>query len=320
MPYTTDDAVTVIRRRAYLPPAGGMADAEIVDLMNQERRSTVSDLMRRAAPSFWRVYVDFTIAANTDTYRIPTRAMMQGFDQAVLRDPTGYEQPIVQIDQHDRHRYVNGGRDVLWPTKFAFALDSEHVRLFPAPTAAEVGYTLRVYYHRSMSDMVLVARAMAISAWKDATAVNISAVGTEAVGAGLQTANSYVDIVRGDGMFGPIYTDLRVVAYAAPALSLSGATLLSADIATYYPGGRKDYVCLAGETVYPEFPADVWPVLISAAAVQCLKSQKDFQHAAAEQVELDRRVIAAQSLAEPRAEEDEPVINRYGTLRRAWGR
>jgi hypothetical protein len=81
-------------------------------------------------------------------------------------------------------------------------------------------------------------------------------------------------------------------------------------------GHRNDYACLAGETVFTEFPKDMWATLISASAVAVLTAQKDFEHAAAEHGVLERRLASVRFLAEPRSNDPDVIINHSSPLRR----
>lgn len=318
MSFTTDDLILQVRRRAMFPARGGLTDAEILGFINGERRTTMAEAIVGAAPSFWRTFADFTIVAGQNQYRIPERALMQGLEKLTIVDQNGLEHPLVELDADQRWRFSTGQRDMYWPSQYAYIVDAEHVTVVPAPDSTVGGTTLRMYYHRQPSEMVMVAEAAKIHHAVDTTTVEVMEIGEDFI---LQTPpddDVYLDIVRGAGMFGPIYTDLLVDELSDPQLIFDASTpIVVSEIATFAYGKRVDYACLAQQTVYTEFPLDMWPCLVTASAIACLVSTKDFAHADNMREELVRQMRSCKSLAEPRSDEPEVIINRNSVLRRS---
>jgi hypothetical protein len=318
--FTTDDLILQVRRRAFLAPVGGPTDDEVLGYINEERRTTMAEAVKRAAPSFWRTSVEYPVQAGIAEYRVPDRALMSGIEKVVTVDANGLEHPLDEIADEERWRYSKGQRDPHWRGRFAYIMQAEHLRLVPTPTHSETSLTLKVYYHRQMSEMVPVAQAARIASAESTTRIDVTG-GLGSGSSALQTTGSYVDLVRGAGMFGPIAVDRVIAAYedlASQVIVLEADTpVVTADIAPGNNAGtRRDYVCLAGETVYTELPLDMWPVLVSAAAVAVLTATKDFAHADAERVVLASRMDSCRFLAEPRSDEPEMIMNRYSVLRR----
>jgi hypothetical protein len=319
--YTSDELVLAVRRKAYLADTGGLSDAEILGFINEERTTTVAELIKRASPSFWRTYYDFTVVAGQSEYRIPDRALMSGIEEVVHLDSTGRQEPIIELEHDERWKYSTGGRDPRWPGTFAYVVEGEHIRVMPAPGTGDAGKTLRVWYYRQPSMMVLTSyahvidNAVSTTSLKGARGANVTAGALNWL-----VGKTLLDVVRGDGMFGPIATDRLFYTGSDATYCLLDPTtpVVVADIAagTRALGVRTDYVCLAGETVFTEFPKEVWPVLVSASAIQCLLATKDFQHASAEMENLRARIASCSFLAEPRSKEPDVIVNRGSSLRR----
>ncbi|UJR78928.1 hypothetical protein [Sandaracinus amylolyticus] len=134
--------------------------------------------------------------------------------------------------------------------------------------------------------------------------------------------NSLVDVVRGGGMFDPIVADVPVTSWDVGD-SVLGIDLSSesAEVSTsptaISEGGRQDYVCVAGETVYPSIPAQLWPTFVSACARAYCGAVGDMRGFETATAILERRKRDALGVMIPRVDgERKRPIPRHTPLRR----
>jgi hypothetical protein len=323
--YTADDLETEVRRRTRLPTASDISSAEILGIADDEIATTLSDLIRNVDPSFWLTTHTATIVSGTATYALPSRAIGAGLERVELEDDSGNRQPVVALNEHDVWRWANGGRDALWTGRFAYIVEGAFVRLFPAPTDADAGLTLRVRYQRTPSRLTLTTDAASITNADTTTTLIITATPPAWVD-GIADADRYVDIVRSDGAHELALADGIATGYSdvSNTVTLSASTpIVVADIAdtTIANGGRVDYLCQAGETCYPQVPVTLWPVLVRAVTRTVLDGLGDDRGAARAQAILEQRIAAAKSVVTPRTRQVPTFVNHNSYLRRGrgWG-
>ena len=82
-----------------------------------------------------------------------------------------------------------------------------------------------------------------------------------------------------------------------------------------------DYVALAGETIVPQLPTELHPVLAQRVAIQCLEALGDQQGYQVAQRRLEQMENALGTILDNRVEgAPEKINNRHGALRESlWG-
>jgi hypothetical protein len=309
--YTTDDLVTEVRRRARLPSASDISSTDILALADQEMSTTIDDVLRNADASFRLTTYTTTLASGTAAYALPSRAVGAGIEEVVIADSAGNRQPVVPLNLHDTWRFANGGRDAMWPGRFGFALEGHELVLYPTPTSADVGLTLRVRYQRQPSQLDLLTNCNAI---QQATTTTLIAITDTAVAE--IAAASYLDIIRGDGLHDVSFADRLVFSVSGTDVNLDPSTPVVVAQVSGASAGRVDYVARAGYTPYPQVPRTLWPVLVGATVRSVLELLGDRQGMAAAQAVLEQRIAAARSVVTPRARQLPVFLNHDSYLRR----
>lgn len=309
MPFTTDDLVSAVRLRCRIAPASDITAADILSFATEALSSEVMDIVRRSDASYGRTTIDVTLASSAEIL-IPIRAHFSQVQQVTLIDGTS-RVPVERLADEDAHLFEEGPSS-WWQGPIAYTLTESHLRLLPG--AAEVaGKTLRITYHRRPPELVATSEAAAIVSPTGPTQINLGVITPPSA---ISTNGTLIDIIRGDGVYEPLYTDRIVDSWGSPDLDLDSSTpIVVGDIATAVAGGRTDYVCVAGQSVYPMVPRDFWPVLVSATSVGVLEALGDRQGMAAAQATLTARADRAHRMAAPRTRETPPLINRDSRLR-----
>lgn len=314
MAWTSDDLVSAVRLRSRLPSATDISATEILGIADDEMSTTLADVVRNVDPSFWLATHTATVVSGTAAYALPVRAIGAGIERVELEDSSGNRQPVVALNEHDIWRWSNGARDPMWTSHFAYVIEADELLLLPTPTSADAGLTLRVRYQRQPSRLVAVSSAAAISG-----ATTTTLVVTDPPPSAMSTAGSLLDVIRGTGSNEPIATDVVVSSYSGGTITLTAA-MTAAQVAAISTstasGARTDYVCVAGETVYPAVPTTLWPVLVRATVRTLLDELGDERGTARAQGILEQHIVAARSVVTPRTRQIPTFVNHGSYLRR----
>lgn len=323
MARTTANLIADVRARVAAPASasdGLVSDAELLELANEELRGEVANLIIAMRSQYWVRTYDVAITSGVASYRIPDRALGQ-----TLHDVTIVEGPIASPTREYNAVFVPTSERYVWTgaqwapgrSPFAFALEGGNLVLIPVPNG-QGSYTLRMRYYARPSTLVETSAAAAIVAANSTTQVELA---TEPPTA-LQVSGALVDIVRGDGMFGATFEDRVVSAFVSPDMDIDASTpIVLADVATAVTGGRTDWLCEAGTTVYPPLPDAVYPYLVAITARAYAEAVGD-QRAISVAAQLaERKREAAMGQMTPRVDgEAQRVIPRFTALRAGRGR
>lgn len=312
MDLTSDDLVSAVRLRMRLPTATDVTATEILAIADDEIGTTCADLIRNADSSYWLTTHTAPVVSGTATYALPGRAIGAGIERVELEDASGDRRPVVALNEHDSWRWANGARDIIWPAKHGYILEAGKLRLLPTPV--ESGLTLRVRYQRQPSRLVEVSEAAPITAATSATTLEVASAPTWLASL---LSDTLVDVVSGEGAHELIIADGIATAWDGVDEVTLSTPIAVADVAGSSPaGGRRDYLCRAGETVYPAVPATVWPVLVRATVRTLLDSLGDERGASRSQAILEQRIAASRSVVTPRSRQVPTFVNRTSYLRR----
>lgn len=307
---TTTDLVADIRVRTAAPATDGLvSDAELLQLVDEEMRTELAQILISARSEYWLAVETQAITSGTASYRIPDRALSQGLRDVTVYDENGTEWNLIQVSADRRYLYTQ-------PTSSgapaAFTLDNGTVVLLPTPASS--GYTLRLRYYARPPRLDLLANCMAITGAKDSTSFYVTGTPPSWVTA-IATTPAYVDIVRGDGMRDAILADATATGFSFGTTITLSAAYDVADIAstTSPTGGRVDYLCRAGFTCYPPIPDELQPVLVALgvrAYAEAIGSDRAMQAADAM---YRRKAAAVRSVLIPRVDGEDLRIVPLGT-------
>lgn len=313
---TTTDLVADVRARVSAPDSasdGIVQDADLVDLLDEELRGELAGIVISTRSQYWLTSYSIALTAGVASYRLPDRALAQTLHDVTLSDSSGREWNVSQANPGEVHRWSGSGRGPDGPASRAFTLRDGSLVMLPTPASA--GLTLKMSYYRRPSRLVLASAASAIDYADTTTRLYLAS----APPAALQVLGALTDIVRGDGMFEPLFEDVAVEAYNGPDIDLV-TPIVVADIATAVTGGRTDYFCEAGTTVYPPIPMELYPLLVSLGCRAYAEAVGDMRALQVAGVMVDRRRKTALSIMMPRVDAETPRSVSHGTLLRSGGR
>jgi hypothetical protein len=167
--WTTDDLVAAVRVRAQVPDEGEDSeptDAEILRIAHEEMLSRFVGIIRSARENYLVTSEDIALVEGTQSYRVPRRAHANAIRDAWIVSPSGRMRALRQIDLTDGHYF---GGETGEPA--GYYLSGAKLVLEPTPSAAMAGYSLRVFFYRSPSRLVLTSECAEVALVSDDTIV-----------------------------------------------------------------------------------------------------------------------------------------------------
>lgn len=251
--WLNDQLIRSVRRRAYMPTNDAtFSPADMLEVGNEEMRDYVLPFLREVHEEFLIRTVDISVAAGVTDVRIPIRCAGEAL-KAVMYDAGGGNfMPLDRIEPQ-----LAGSNNTAGAGQ-TYYLEDDRVVLSPAPANVT---TLRLKYVYRPGRLVLAADCVPITS---VVGVTITPGASASVGSRF-TDGAAVDIIAGQ-------PGLRTLALDLIATTAVGATMtISGTIPSTVAAG--DYVCLAGESPFPQIPVEAWGLLAQRMAVKMLEGK-----------------------------------------------
>lgn len=249
--WLVDQLIRSVRRRAYMPQNDAtFSPADMLEVANEEMRDYMVPFLRDVHEEFLVASLDVTVAAGVASIRLPQRCAGEQL-KGVLYDAgsTGVYTPMRRIDS----------TDVASASGVAFYLEDDEIVFTPAPTSA---LRLRLKYIYRPSRMVLVSDC--VQTTTPGGYLSLTPGASTTVGPRF-TDGALVDIVAGQPGFRTLVMDATAV--TAVGASFIFSTVVPTTVAV------GDYVCLAGESCFPQIPEAAWGLLAQRIAVKLLEGK-----------------------------------------------
>jgi hypothetical protein len=212
--WTTDDLIAAVRVRAQVPDEGEDSeptDAEILRIAHEEMLSRFVGIIRSARENYLVTSEDIALVEGTQSYRVPRRAHANAIRDAWIVAPSGRMRALRQLDLTDGHYF---GGETGEPA--GYYLSGAKLVLEPTPSAAMDGYSLRVFFYRAPSRLVLTSECGVVESVADQSVV----VDDLPSGFGF---GSVLDVVQARPPFdvivdGEMWGDYAITLERAPAL------------------------------------------------------------------------------------------------------
>lgn len=305
MVWTADDLLSSVKRRAQLPSAGGkLSDSGILEIADEETRTTVAEVLREAREELGVHWTDISLSDGQRDYRIPERAQGANLREIKLLDSDGefYDVPNVGLTEVD---YYRDGAAPWWRDGVACAVVGDLIRVAPDPSSSN--YTLRVYYYRRPSRLALTTSTDVAPITTVNSSTSWDFDNTTGFSSAL-SAGDKVDLVQGRPNFDALIDDGVIDTINASDLTLSSGSSDEAAVG--------DYLCQPGVTPVPQIPVEVHPFLLRATLVSVLEAIGDRRGAALAQRKLEETRRSVVAIINERVEgAPQKLVNRNSPLR-----
>jgi hypothetical protein len=300
--YTVKDLVASVKRRCNIPLSQiTYDDNDILVFANEVMDETLGPLILSTREEFYVEHEDIDLVNGQTVYELPYRAF--GSKIRILKPlnsdgKEGYPLTPIPLDIN----YATNYTDSSTYTR-GYHLENNNFVLSQNPTNA--GLTkLRLYYYLRPNDLVILSRAAKIKTIDTSTnSVTVETVPT------VINSSTKLDIIQSI----PNYK-IRNFDLTANVNSQSKVITFTDTLPTGLQIG--DYICLAGETVCPQLPADVIPILEQTTTCKVLEAQGDTEGLKNANVRLDKMEKALFNLIDNRIESPGKKINQQNSLLR----
>ena len=259
--WTSDELLVAIRDKGRIPDDDPDAtDAKLLSLANDQMKTRFVPAIRSARGEWYVDYEDQDLEAGVSGYRIPWRASTASVRTVLWYDSSGRRFECTPVPMGDQHAGASRRGRPSW-----YTIEDDKVRLIPTPASA-MG-TLRIYYERRPSSLILEAAAVQIAfIYRTGGVVRLASATnpTPLIGGYL------VDLVRYRPPFSLGWKGQTISAIAGPALGIYTIDFVDAAGTEATPD-NGDWLCREGESVIPQIPPEFHPLLAQATAAQYLQ-------------------------------------------------
>lgn len=288
--YTTDGLIAQIRRRASMPESQNLfTDAGLVNMINDEFVAKILPFVVSFHEEYYLNFIDYALDGVTTDYDIPS-------------DAIGNKLKDVQIW---REGYMISPLPRLSPSELSWGIQGYYIKnnkivLYPNPLAT--GNTLRIQYYKRPNSLVLNNEGAKITQITQSSPNTIFTV--QSIPAGI-TNGSTIDIVE---VTSPFKVDATRTITNIAGNDITVASVTGASVGSY--------ICLTGESVSAEIPAECYVLLAQAVVVRCLEALADVGGLQIASSVYESMKADIQNLLTPRVENEPKRIYLPNKLRR----
>jgi len=296
MPVTAEALISSAQRRAYMPGAGmgAFATADWLQMLNEQLFEYVVPFVTKRRKHYWLDSLDVPLVSGTARYVIPHRSAGARFYAIQLLDAQGNPatQMLTPLEPQEA---------LAWPTSvlasgqpLQYSVVGNSILLSPTPSVPFSTPTMRVYYYRRPSTLVLVSGVQEVATYEQVSGTTFRAK-TDANS--IFAVGAQVELVRGvsgfetDGPYVVVSTDDD--GGSTDVLGTIPATALARDTSAGLPADSISLVETANVVTY--MPEDWAWWLAQATAVEAIASRGDDSKLARAQLKLERAEASVDS-------------------------
>lgn len=273
--YTVDNTdlslVDSVQTRILMPLSQNTLTPEkIIELLDEEMRSTVVPLVLAAREEFYVQNYDQALISGTYSYVIPPRAAFATWRDIVFLDTNGNEVAMTELPpEYVKISYPAGNIPPLYT--FGFVMNNDQITIWPPNSSIPTQYQLRMKIKRRPNHLTSVDNCGQVTAVSPGTLeVTLGSNGDTT----WTTATAF-DAIPNAPQFTSLGDDLTISAInqATPA-----ATVLTFNTGEYPTGiAVGDWICPAQMSCIPQIPYDMFPLLAQRGVIKCLEALNDTQ-------------------------------------------
>jgi len=305
---TSNQLIKSIIRRAMIPnDQNTFTDEDFLEMINEEMGYFAIPHLLQNHEEYLVNQIDYsTVDSNGNLiteYPIPSRAVGNKLRDVSYIDTTENVYELHRVSLEDLSDYNN---DFVNDYPQLFYVQNNIIRLVDgSPNRNE---TIRMHFYLKPNKLVTENRVAKISSIDRATGLITFANFPDALVGATQ-----IDFIQANSPNNVLGFDIEPSVVDS---ALKTITVAVADIPTALQAG--DHVAVAGETVVPQLPTELQPILAQRVAVQCLEAMGDSQGYQIAEKRLAQMEEAVLTIIDNRVEgAPEKVTNRHSTIREA---
>lgn len=260
--------ISAIKLDASIPTTQGLFTSQrFVDIINRVLIDEVCPLVMKANSEYFVDYIESDF--NQTYYNIPSAAMGNVLRSVQIWSPDGktMNASLVRLFNDSLDRIING-----------YYVEGNKIKIYPETFST--GDKIRLYYYKRPSLVVLEDKAALIT-----SVSGFPTVATSLAPSAIQNGTD-VDVISSSEPYN-VLLQTTVTGLAGNDYTFSSGTV--AD----FPVGS--YICVRGESVYPQLPSEIIGLLIRGVVVRCLKaignSNNDYAIAKRDYEEMKEEIL-----------------------------
>lgn len=311
---TSCDMITTALRRAMIPAdQSTFTCCDILDIMNEEMGIHILPMVLRAHEEYYVIDEDLIMTSCEIRYKIPYRSVGNKLRDVQFVDNAGTQYEMTRVSLEDRSDYQGSYTN----SKFlAFYLQNDDVVLMQNQSA---NGNLRMSYYLRPNDLVKDERGAVIS---DVCAGCCTTTFTISPFPEHFSCTSTFDFIQGRSPNKISGFDRTVCSFCSTAgtITFDNCQLKTIDLFGTTPRALSftvgDYILKAEETIVPQLPLELLPILAQRTAIKMLEALGDIEGMKMAQNELERMEYNAMTLIDNRVEgAPQKINNRHSLLR-----
>lgn len=269
--YTVDQTslslVKSVQAHPLMPiSANTLTEAQIIEFLDEEMRSTVVPLILASQEEFYVQNYDQTLVVGTYNYTINARAAFATWRDIVLVDGIGNEINMTEIPpEYVKVTYPVGNMPPMYT--FGYVLNNDRITLWPPNSTIPTQYTLRMKIKRRPNHLTPYLNCGRVTNINTGTGV----ISLSVNGDGTWTTGTTFDVIPSSPQFTSRADD--------KAITGIDNTLNTVTVATV-PTGLVigDWWCPSTLSPIPQIPYDLFPLLVQRGIIRVLESLGDTQN------------------------------------------
>lgn len=263
--YTTDYLINDIKRRGGLPTTQDtFEDEDLLAVAYGEMTGTVIPAIFDRQEEFFVDHEDVVVSGDVEdnSFPIPAASLYADLRDASIFDPSGVEHFISRVDPKFgalNSGQQSGGNASSFFNSWAFFIRNNTVHIVNRASINSL-YTVRLYYFRRPNYLVPVTDGAEVRA-------------VDTVNNLIQLSRFPSDFVTGASVCGIKGTPGFDLRFAARTITTTSSPYIGlADVSDLSVG---DFICLEGQSIVPQIPADTHFMLAQATVAGVLEGQGD---------------------------------------------
>lgn len=262
--YTTDQLIADVKREGSVPTSQQLfVEQDFVDFMSDAMKKRIIPYILSTREEHFVTHVDYTIQDGQLEYAVPERAIGEKVRSVSIYNAAGRK--ITELSEVDPQMSERVEDDPRLGGSTVYHFEGGNIVISEDLTSDAV--TLRVKYYRRPSKLALVINAGQVTAVdKNTGSITMSNL-PNGLAAGVN-----VDIQSGRPGFQTRADSVPVLTQIAFSIGVDASLIQDVEVG--------DWVCFEGESVIPQIPYDLHPILSQYVVAKVLRSLGDTQGAA----------------------------------------
>lgn len=261
---TTDALVKSVKRRMALPLDQNTFDKQdIIDILNEEMDLQMVSYLLSSNQEYLVNHVEYILAEIPEndarfSFKIPDRAVGNKLRRVCMVNESGTQTPLTRIEPDKL-----GFFDYLGSNNFSYYVENDMIILLEYSLANAT--RIRLYYEMSPSELVEDKYGATILSLNTTTGEIV----VNDIPDNFETGITY-DFINAN-------SPNKCVAIDKIPTSINTTSNIMNFNPTDFPTDLKvgDYICVANESIVPQIPTELHPMLAQMAAVAILEAQGD---------------------------------------------